>query len=200
MNIFKHLFLLIVLLTFASCDASEDLFVDEVVDPDSTITEDDALQQNFNLKTPEYNISVSIDDDVNLSEDEVLTKIDGEATEFLDCQFVDGPEIGDDEFTIEGGDVVPPLSELRVYVVPNNFECDAVDKNICAGIYFGGSDMIVVAVRGFNRCGDLPLLKHEIAHRYGLTPDHSNQDEFEFCSDPENCGVLDFLDEFNIFG
>ena len=200
MNLFKPLTLLIIALLITGCDTTEDIFVDDVVDPDGLITEEDALQQNYNLKTPIYKINVTIDEDVDLSSDEVLMKIDEEATDFFNCQFMEGSELGLDEFMIDQGDVVPPLSELRIFVVPFNFECDAVDKNICAGIFFGGSDIIIVAERGFNRCGDLPLLKHEIAHRYGLTPNHSNQDVFEFCSDPEDCGLLDFLDEFNIFG
>ena len=89
---------------------------------------------------------------------------------------------------------VPPLSNLRIYVVRKTFECNAVDKNICGGIYFFDSDTMVVAERSIGRCEDLPLVKHETAHRYGLNADHSNQDSFSFCSDPKDCGFNDFLD------
>ena len=200
MNLIKQLFILILIVFSASCDSVEDTFTDIVIDPDAKITEEDALEENYNLRTPVYNISVAIDEAVNLSADEILNKIDEDAMEFLDCQFFEGSDLGFDDFMIENGDVVPPLSELRIFVVRQNFECDAIDKDVCSGIHFRGSDLIVIAEMGFGRCGNLPVLKHEIAHRYGLEGDHSNQDVFEQCSDPENCGLLDFLDDFNIFG
>lgn len=200
MKLIKLLVLPIFIISLISCDSVDDTFTEEVLEPDEKITEEYALQQNYNFTTPVYNISVAIDDDVNLLVDEVLTKIEQEAIDFLDCQFFEGSDIGFEEFMIEEEKLVPPLTELRIFVVPFNFECEAIDKNICAGIHFGGSDIIIVAERGFGRCGDLPLLKHEMAHRYGLKGDHSNQDEFDVCSDPEDCGLLDFLDDFNIFG
>lgn len=194
-NAFKNAVVLLLILSYISCDS---------LDPsnsDQRVTLEDALQENYTFTTPVYNIRVAIDMSVNLTVNEVLTKIDQEAMDFLDCQFFEGSDIGFNEFTLSNQEVVPPLSQLRILVVPNNFECDAVDKNVCAGIQFGGSnDLIIVAREGFGRCGDIPLLKHELAHRYGLLGDHSNQDEFSGCSDPENCGIVDFLDTFNIFG
>ena len=200
MKLFKPLLASILILSFISCESVEDKFTDDVIDPDDKITEEDALEENYGFKTPVYNISVAIDEDVNLSVDEVLTKIDEEAMDFLDCQFLGGPGIGFEDFTLPDQAVVSPLSDLRIFVVHINFECDAADKSICAGILFSDSDLIVVAEEGFGRCGDLPLLKHELAHRYGLGSDHGNQDEFSRCGDPEDCGLLDFLDDFNIFG
>ena len=200
MNIFKPVILVLFIILFSGCDTIEDTFTDEILGPDGLITEDEALQQNFNFRTPIYDIQVAIDSSVNLSVDDVLERIDREAMEFLDCQFFDGSDIGFDEFILQDMTVVFPLSELKVFVVPFNFECNAVDKSICAGIHYQGTDLIIVAEEGFGRCGDLPLLKHELAHRYGLTPNHSNQDEFSACSDPEDCGLEDFLDDLGIFG
>ena len=200
MNLIKTVFIIFFIVFFAGCDSVEDTFTDVVIDPEGKITEEDAIQENYNFKTAVYDISVAIDDNVDLSVDDVLTRIDEDAMEFLDCQFFEGSDIGFEEFTIDEGRVVPPLSELRILVVPRNFECEAVTTDLCSGIHFGGSDIIVIAEEGFGRCGNLPVLKHEIAHRYGLEADHSNQDEFAQCSDPENCGLLDFLDDLNIFG
>ncbi len=86
------------------------------------------------------------------------------------------------------------MSELRVYVVPFTFECDAADKSICAGIYFGSSDILVIAEDSIGRCGDFPLLEHEISHRYGLDSSHDNIEVFEDCIEVEECGFDDFLD------
>lgn len=187
-------------ITLAGCDAVEDTFKDDVIDPDSLLTENDVLEQNFDLRTPVYDIAVAIDDDVDLPQDEILMLIDEEIADFFNCQFFEGAEIGLDDFVLQDQTVVTPLSDLRLFIVPFNFECNAQDKSICAGIFFGGSDSMAVAEEGFGRCGDLPLLKHEVAHRYGLLSNHSNQDEFSACSDPEDCGLLDFLDDLGIGG
>ena len=200
MNIFKPVIPVLFILLLAGCDSLEDTFTDEILDPDNLITKEDALQQNYIFRTPIYDIQVAIDSDVDLSVDDVLERIDIDAIDFLNCQFFDGAEIGFEEFVLQDMTVVPPLSELRVYVVPFNFQCDAVDKSICAGIHYKDCDLIIVAEEGFGRCGDLPLLKHEFAHRYGLAPNHSNQVEFSACSDPEDCGLEDFLDALGIFG
>ena len=187
-------------LALAGCDSVEDAFTDEVVEPDSLLSQDEILAQNFNLRTPVYGIAVAIDDDVDLSQDEILMLIDQEIADFFNCQFFEGEDLGLDDFVLEDQTVVTPLSDLRLYIVPFNFECNAQDKSICAGIYFRGSDSMAVAEEGFGRCGDLPLLQHEVAHRYGMLGDHSNQDEFAACSDPEDCGLLDFLDDLGIGG
>ena len=187
-------------LIVAGCDSLEDTFTDDIIDPDGLLTVEDVNQQNFNLRTPVYDIAVSIDDDVDLSQDEILMLIDREIAEFLNCQFFEGEDLGLDEYTLDNNDVISPLSDLRLYIVPFNFECDTQDRSICAGIYFRSEDSMAVAEEGFGRCGNLPLLKHEIGHRYGMLGDHSNQDEFAACSDPEDCGLNGFLDDLGIGG
>ncbi len=83
--------------------------------------------------------------------------------------------------------VVPPLSELRVYVVPNRFECEAVGRDVCGGIYFSDIDAIVVSEGGFEGCGEFSVWKHELAHRYGMEADHSNQSDFNACINTDRC-------------
>lgn len=200
MNKKTLLFFILIVLTITGCDAVEDTFTDDVINPDGLLTLDDINQQNFNLRTPVYDIAVSIDDGVDLPQDEVLMLIDREIAEFFNCQFFEGEDLGFDDFTLDNQDVISPLSDLRLYIVPFNFECDAQDRSICAGIYFRSEDSMAVAEEGFGRCGDLPLLQHEIAHRYGMLGDHSNQDEFAACSDPEDCGLAGFLDDLGIGG
>lgn len=194
------LLLLLFILTIAGCDSIEDAFEDDVIDPDGLLTIEEINQQNFNLRTPVYDIAVAIDDRVDLPQDELLMLIDQEVEDFFNCQFFEGQDIGFDDFLLSNNELITPMSDLRLYIVPFNFECETIDRSICAGIYNSGSDLMAVAEEGFGRCGDLPLLKHEVAHRYGMLGDHSNQGEFAACSDPENCGLLDFLDDFGIGG
>ena len=198
----KISFLLLVLVIFsiAACDTLEDTFEDEILDPDGLLTLEEINQQNFSLRTPVYNIQVAIDDDVDLPQDEILMLIDAEVSDFLNCQFFEGEDLGFDDFMLSNNEIITPLSDLRLFIVPFNFECSAQGRNICAGIYFSSTDSMAVAEEGFGRCGDLPLLKHEVAHRYGMFGDHSNQDEFAVCSDPEDCGLIGFLDDFGIGG
>ena len=168
----------------------------DIIGVDDEITENDADSQNFTLSTANFNIKVSIDNRVDLSDETILELIDKEAADFLDCQFFEGQDVGLMDFEIDNGNMVPPLSELRIYVVPFNFECDAADKDTCAGIFFDTSDLIIISEESFGRCGNLPLLKHEIAHRYGLNFNHSNQNVFSACSDPEDCDTDEFFDVF----
>ncbi|MCZ6554976.1 MAG: hypothetical protein O6759_02530, partial [Candidatus Dadabacteria bacterium] len=86
------------------------------------------------------------------------------------------------------------LSQLRVYVVPNRFECEAVGLSVCAGIYFFGNDIIVLSEGGFLGCGEFSVWRHELGHRYGMLADHSNQSDFESCIGQDNCELIDLLD------
>ncbi|MGH7799221.1 MAG: hypothetical protein ACREOW_01155 [Thermodesulfobacteriota bacterium] len=166
-------------------------------DVDSLITEEEALSQEYNRTTPFYDMQVSIRSDVNADIDKILDSLDERAADFLECQFMMGTVIGSQPFLIPNGDEVTPLSMLRVFVVPNSFECTAVDKNICAGIYYyPDTDIIIIANEGLGRCGNLPLWKHEVGHRYGMAPDHSNQNDFEPCIDPPDCDTIDLPDIF----
>ena len=194
------IFLILLSSSFTACDSLEDAFDDEIVNPDGLLTQEEINQQNFNFRTPVYDIAVAIDEDVDLPTDDILMLIDQEIADFFNCQFFEGEDLGLDEFELDTQEVVPPLSELRLYIVPFNFECDAIGRSICAGIYYRSTDSMAVAEEGFGRCGDLPLLQHEVGHRYGMLGDHSNQDEFAACSDPEDCGLIDFLNDFGIGG
>ena len=90
MKKYSLLFLVFFALILAGCDSLEDTFEDDVVDPDSLLTIEDINQQNYNLRTPVYNIQVAIDDDVDLPQDEILMLIDQEVADFLNCQFFVG--------------------------------------------------------------------------------------------------------------
>ena len=186
---------LIVFIIFLSA-CGEDLLPTSSGNVDTMITEEDALAQNYNHRTPGYDIQVAIRDDVDGDINNILELLDVRAEVFLDCQFMMGSEIGSDDFKIPSGNTVFPLSMLMVFVVPFNFECDAVDKSICAGIYYFGSDLIIIAEEGLGRCGKLPLWEHELGHRYGMAADHNNQDEFEPCIDPPDCDIIDFPEIF----
>lgn len=189
----KHLISLLALLTLTlllACNGNDILGggdgVPAVGTVDSKITEQDAESQNFNLKTPGFGMQVAIRNDVGGNTDDMLNLLDERAAEFLQCQFGDS-QVGSKEFQIPNGEVVSPLSELRVFVVPFTFKCDAEDKDTCAGIFFPDSDIIVIAQNSLGRCGEFPLFKHELGHRYGMAPDHNNISEFQSCIEPPGC-------------
>jgi hypothetical protein len=159
---------------------------------DPLIDEEVVESQDYDLMTPFYGMQVAIDPRVNAGDQHVLDLLDNRAEEFLNCQFSDS-QIGFEDFPLDGT-VVPPLSELRVYVVPNRFECEAVDRSVCGGIYFFDIDAIVISEGGFEGCGEFSVWKHELAHRYGLNADHSNQPDFNTCSKPQTCDPGDVFD------
>ena len=172
---------------FLAC--GENLLPSSTGEMDGMITLEDANDRKYNLKTPGYEIQVSIREDVNADVNEILDLLDKRAAEFLECQFTTNPDIGAQEFQIPSGDKVQPLSVLRVFVVPFSFECEALDRDVCAGIYYPpSSDLIIIARVSLSPCGILRFWKHELGHRYGMDADHSNQNEFEPCSDPPDCG------------
>jgi hypothetical protein len=172
------------LLFYSACSGDDIISTLGLVD--SKITEREAEARDYNLRTPGFEMQVAIRDDVDEDTQYILDLLDEMAADFLECQFM-SYEIGTHYFQIESGETVPPLSMLRVLVVPYNFECDAIDKDMCAGIFFPDSDIIVISQTSFGRCGDFPLWKHELGHRYGMASDHSNQEEFEPCIDPPDC-------------
>ncbi len=193
----KLLLITIGLFIFATtaCDDVRDEFSDLFLDdPDPLITEEDAEAQNFNFTTLRFGIQVSIDEDVDSSVESVLSSIDNAATNFLNCQFAEGEAVGDDEFELEDGETVGPLSDLMVYAVPFTFECEAEDTDTCAGIHFGESGIIVIAEETNGSCEDFGFMEHEIGHRYGMDADHDNIEDFEECIRVENCGFFDFID------
>ncbi len=179
----------IFIFSLVSCDQVEDFFAP--VDP--LIDEEVVESQDFNLTTPFYEMQVAIDSRVNAGDQRVLDLLDNRAEQFLNCQFGDS-DIGFEDFMLDDGTVVPPLSELRVYVVPNRFECEAVGRDVCGGIYFSGIDAIVVSEGGFEGCGEFSVWKHELGHRYGMEADHSNQSDFEACTNTDGCDPGDIFD------
>lgn len=189
---FKKILIIALLMMIYGCDEMGS----DIVNIGNEVTEQEAASQNFDMTTNIFNIRVAVDSDVDLEDETILELIDSDTADFLNCQFFEGEEIGFMDFELEDGSLVTPLSELRIFIVPFNFECNAVDKNICAGIYFDNTDLIIISEESFGRCENLPLLKHEIAHRYGLEFNHSNQDVFAACSDPEDCDTGEFLDIF----
>jgi hypothetical protein len=184
MKALGYLVFCVLIVSGLGCDSGLESIIEGV---DSQITLEDALTQNYNLQTPLYGIKVAIREDVSLDADTIVNLLDEDAVDFLDCQFERGAAIGFEEFMLDDGTLVPPLSELRVFVVPRNFECDAVDRDVCSGIFYPSSDLIIIAERGIGSCGDLSFWKHELGHRYGMALDHSNQEEFEPCIDPPDC-------------
>ena len=195
----KYLILLLALLTLTllfACNGNDILGggdgVPAVGTVGSKITEQDAESQHFNLTTPRFEMQVAIRNDVGENSDDILNLLDEKAADFLQCQFGD-PQVGSKEFQIPSGETVPPLSALRVFVVPFTFKCDAEDKDTCAGIFFSDSDIIIIAQTSLGRCGDLPLFEHELGHRYGMAPDHSNISEFQSCIQPPGCMFNDLI-------
>jgi hypothetical protein len=179
----------IFIITLVSCDQVEDF----VAPVDPLIDQEVVESQDFNLTTPFYGMQVAIDSGVNAGTERVLDLLDNRAEQFLNCQFGDS-DIGFDDFMLDDGTVVPPLSELMVYVVPNRFECEAVGRDVCGGIYFSDIDAIVISEGGFEGCGEFSVWKHELAHRYGMEADHSNQSDFNACINTDRCEFGDIFD------
>lgn len=178
-------------LTLFSCDEVTDLFTGPV---DPLIDEGVVESQDFELRTPVYGMQVAIKSGVDAGTQHVLDLLDNRAEEFLNCQFSEGSQIGFEDFMLDNGTVVPPLSALRVYVVPNRFDCEAVGRSVCGGIYFFDIDAIVISEGGFEGCGEFSVWKHELGHRYGMEADHSNISDFKPCTNPDNCGPGDIFD------
>ena len=185
------MFVLFMALIYISCDETADLFDQPI---DDLINEQVVRSQSYDSITPTYGMQVAIDSRVDKGTKGVLDLLDTDAAQFLNCQFEGGADIGFEEFTLPDDTMVPPLSELRVYVVPSRFECMAVGLDICAGIYFFALDIIVISEGGFQGCGEFALWKHELGHRYGMEVDHSNQSDFEPCAKPEGCDFDDVID------
>lgn len=183
------------LLLLVSCDEIEDRVRGSA---DAEVTVEEADSQNYNLTTPYFGIRVSINQSVNTNVDDLLSFIDSKIADFLNCQFSEGEEIGFENFELSDGTIIPPLDELRIYIVPKTFECSAEDRDVCSGIYFYDEDIAVIAKDSAGRCEDYALLQHEVAHRYGLRADHSNQSQFSECSDPRNCDLFDLIREDNL--
>ena len=177
-------------LSIFSCDTLDDN------DPgrlDPLIDQDIAESQNYNLTTPLYGMQVAIANGVDSGTNSVLNLLDNRATNFLNCQFDEGSQLGFETVELGNGSMIPPLSSLRVYVVPNRFECQAVGLSECAGIYFFGNDIVVVSEGGFLGCGEFSVWRHELGHRYGMAADHSNQSDFNGCIGQDNCEFGDLI-------
>ena len=191
----KNLFILsifILTITLISCDTLDN---NNPTTVDPLIDREIAESQNYNLTTPLYGMQVAIDRRVDSGTNSVLNLLDNRATNFLNCQFNEGSQLGFQTVELEDGTNVPPLSALRVYVVPNRFRCQAVGLSECAGIYFFGNDIIVLSEGGFLGCGEFSDWRHELGHRYGMAADHSNQPDFQGCIGQDNC---EFGDIFGI--
>ncbi len=189
---FLAVFLIIIVsISMNSCDALDEANFNGPTDP--LIDRDIAESQDYNLTTSVYGMQVAIDSRVDSGTQSVLKLLDNRATKFLNCQFVEGSQLGFQTVTLEDQTMVPPLSELRVYVVPNKFECQAVDLSTCAGIYFFGNDIIVLSEGGFLGCGEFSVWRHELGHRYGMAADHSNQPDFQGCIGQDNCELGDIF-------
>ena len=192
----KYIFILAIFsfsLITLSCDETDDLFDDATGGTDPLINQEMAEARDYNLTTPLYGMQVSVRNDVGLGTNNILEILDGRATAFLDCQFEEGSDIGFEDFMLSNGDTIGPLSELRVFVVPRRFECEAADRDVCTGIYFFGNDIIVVSSGSIGGCPNLAVWKHELGHRYGMEADHSNLDEFRACTDEDNCSFEDVI-------
>ena len=175
-----------------SCDETDDLFNGGGTDP--LINRAVAEAQDYSLTTPVYGMKVAISDDVGLGVNNILAILDNRAAEFLDCQFEGGSQLGFQDVMLPDGETIGPLSDLRVYVVQRQFECEAVDRDVCSGIYFFGNDIIVVSSSSrFSGCPNLAIWKHGVGHRYGMEADHSNIGEFRACTDEDNCSFEDII-------
>jgi len=123
----------------------DSLFQSNEVDP--LILEEDAVMESFDFVTPKYKIQVAIRKDVEGNPIDILDLLDRRAESFLDCRF-NNSDVGFEEVMIRDGLVVNPLSELRVFVIPNRFECMTSGLSVCSGVFFG-SDLIIVAREKF---------------------------------------------------
>ncbi len=170
------------ILFYSSC--SNDIPAVGTVDP--LITEQEAEAQNFDLTTPDFKIQVAIRNDVNGDAGDILNSLDQDTAAFLQCQFGNS-QVGFQDFQIPSGEVVPPLSMLRVFVVPFTFHCQAEGTDTCSGVFFPDSDLIIISQQSLGRCGEFPLFRHELGHRYGMALDHSNISEFQSCITPSGC-------------
>ncbi len=184
--IFSLLFTVFVLI---SCDSLGDV-IPETGSPDPLITFEDANAQTYNVTTPLYGMKVAIRGDVGGNVEDILNKLDNKAANFLECQFGDS-DVGFEDLEIENGEMIPPLSELRVFVVPITFECESPTTDVCAGAYYGGpgADLTIISKRTIGQCKDFSFFKHELAHRYGMEADHSNRRDFEPCKDAPECDL-----------
>lgn len=184
------LFLFTIMIASVSCDSLDT----GGATPDPLITAEIADSQDYNLVTPVFGMQVSIDSGVNRGTQDVLRILDTRAEQFLDCQFVEGSELGFEDVMLDNGTMVSPLSDLRVYVVPNRYRCDVPGTSVCNGTYFGGVDIVAVAEGGFPGCEVFLPWKHELAHRYGMDANHNNQPDFRPCTGASNCSIgdLDF--------
>ena len=180
----------IFMFTLFSCDEVTDIVAGPV---DPLIDEGVVESQDYNLTTPLYGMQVAIDSRVSKGTDRVLDLLDNRAEQFLNCQFGDS-QIGFEDFMLDNDTVVPPLSDLRVYVVPHRFDCEAEGRDVCGGIYFFDNDVIVVSESGFAGCGEFSVWKHELGHRYGMEADHSNQSDFNACINTDSCDPGDIFD------
>jgi len=182
--------ILVFTISLVSCDTLDN---NDPTKVDSLIDQEIAESQNYNLTTPLYGMQVAIDNRVDSGNQSVLNLLDNRATNFLNCQFTEGSQLGFQTVELEDGTNVPPLSALRVYVVPNRFECEAVGLSECAGIYFFANDIIVLSEGGFLGCGEFAVWRHELGHRYGMAADHSNQSDFQSCIGQNNCEFGDLF-------
>lgn len=189
MKYLSVIILSITFFTFTSCDSLDNTGID----PDPLITGEIADSQNYDLVTPIYAMQVSIDSGVDRSDQNVLNILDRRATQFLDCQFEEGSNLGFEEVMLENGTIVPALSDLRVLVVPIRYRCDVPGASVCNGTYFRGQDIVVVAEGGFPGCDVFLPWKHELGHRYGMEADHSNQSDFQSCIGDANCDIGDVI-------
>jgi len=188
---FVLIFAALISVSLVSCDQVTDIVAGPV---DPLIDEEVMDSLDYNLTTPFYGIQVAIDPRVDTGTDRVLEILDTRAKQFLNCQFAEGDQAGFEDFMLDTGAVVPPLSELRVYVVPNRFECEAEGRSECGGEYFPALDAIALSEGGFAGCGEFIVWKHELAHRYGMAPDHSNKPDFNHCIDSDVCDFNDIFD------
>ena len=99
-----------------SWDETQDLF-DRPTDP--LIDEQVAESQDYNFVTTEYGKQVAIDNRVDSGTQSILNLLDNRATQFLNCQFMEGAELGFESVMLEDGTIVPPLSELTFDIDAN---------------------------------------------------------------------------------
>lgn len=192
---FESVLFVIFSLILVGCDEIEDRIVGSA---DQEVTIEEAEAQNYDLITPEYGIRVAVNQSVDMPDADTVAFLDSKIMDFLNCQFAEGAQLGFENYELPSGRIVPPLSELRIYIVPKTFECNATDRDICSGIYFNDEDIIVLAEKSLGRCEDLALTQHEVAHRYGLNSNHSNQAQYSECSDPRQCDLGDLIREDNL--
>ena len=138
----------------------------QTINPEQ-VSKDDLKDIPYEL-TPEHALKVSVSGNVPSNKEDVLINVDMQFTDFSRCYGLK--------------DSGREARKYLIAVVDGTFECK-YHGGKCNGEFDPHADLIIVSFKAFNRKGELPLLKHEWAHAYGiLAQDHRNLKSVKKCT------------------